>query len=257
MNKNAFMNFLNDYKIFLNDVKKEKNKTNKIKKIIPNILTASRILSPLFIIPTFLTGNIPLTVSFIALFATTDLFDGLLARKFNSTSEFGKNLDPICDKVFAMSVIIPLITNKLLILSFMLEGIISIINLTSAFKGNNPRSTLLGKFKTCMLSISIILSYMTCFNITFKYINEFILLTSTVQFLAACDYLKIDLKKDIKKNIKKDIKINENNTSIENNYDYTKINDIKKDIINYKAFKDELINQYEPLKTDKEISKKY
>ena len=90
-------------------IKELKNKETR-KKQIPNLLTASRLLSPIFIIPTALSGNIMKTFMFTTLFAATDALDGHFARKYNSTSEFGRELDPLTDKIFALSLLIPLLT---------------------------------------------------------------------------------------------------------------------------------------------------
>ena len=69
---------------------------------IPNLLTASR-LAGAFIVPgLFLSGNIPLAFIAVSAFAATDFLDGKIARKYNGFSEFGRILDPIADKVFAI-----------------------------------------------------------------------------------------------------------------------------------------------------------
>jgi len=71
----------------------------KYYKHIPNILTILRI----FLIPVFLICSLKgkmlgaLIVFVIA--ALTDLFDGIIARKFNYISNLGKILDPLADKL--------------------------------------------------------------------------------------------------------------------------------------------------------------
>ena len=39
----------------------------------------------------------------------TDLFDGMIARRFNQVSALGKILDPIADKLSQISIVIVLI----------------------------------------------------------------------------------------------------------------------------------------------------
>lgn len=76
---------------------------------LPNQITSLRIiLTPVFLF-LFLSENsflkqISLIVFFIA--AATDWLDGWLARKTNSTSEFGATYDPLADKVLTLSAFI-------------------------------------------------------------------------------------------------------------------------------------------------------
>ena len=79
---------------------------------IPNILTLGRfILTAIFLImllysPRFYAqGELPfpgfLDIAFIILViaALTDMIDGLIARKLNVTTKFGRMLDPLVDKI--------------------------------------------------------------------------------------------------------------------------------------------------------------
>ena len=83
-------------------------------KNLPNILTISRIifLPPLLLM--IYTSNHHLNISAVVLFiiiSLTDFFDGYFARKQNMTSEFGKMLDPIADKLLVIGVLI-ILMNK-------------------------------------------------------------------------------------------------------------------------------------------------
>jgi len=204
MKKNAFTNFIDDYHKFKQQVKQS---DNKVKTIIPNLLTASRILAPFFILPATLTGNFPLALTFAAAFALTDAFDGFLARKWNATSDFGRNLDPICDKFFVLGIIIPFLNNPSMITTLALEGVIAIVNLKSAFKNNEPRSTYLGKGKTVLLSVLITLSYLfKAIGINLDALLPLAILTNVTQGLTALDYMHIDNNKDIVKEVEKIVK---------------------------------------------------
>ena len=77
---NIIINYNKNKKQYLETLKNEKNFINRIKKRIPNILTKSRILTPLIILPTVLTGNFLLSTIIISLLGITDFFDGFLAR---------------------------------------------------------------------------------------------------------------------------------------------------------------------------------
>lgn len=205
MKKNAFTNFINDYKKFIEDVKRS---DNKFKAILPNLLTASRLLAPVFILPATLLGNFHLALIFAASFALTDAFDGFLARKWNATSDFGRNLDPICDKFFILGVIIPFLNTPTMITTLVLEAVIALINLKSAFKNNEPRSTYLGKGKTILLSLFITLSYLfKALGINLDSLIPLALATNATQIITAIDYLHIDNKKDIVKEVKDLVKV--------------------------------------------------
>ena len=116
---------------------------------IPNLLTASRLVGAFVIPGLFLSGNIPGAVIATAAFASTDFFDGKIARKYNGYSEFGRILDPIVDKVFAIVPAIAILPNMpLLTLNIGAEAAISYINSKSYTTNGNPKSSFLGKFKT-------------------------------------------------------------------------------------------------------------
>lgn len=70
---------------------------------IPNILGYFRLL----LIPVFVcaylhaetTGEYLMAAGVIGISGITDMFDGLIARKFNQVTELGKLLDPVADKL--------------------------------------------------------------------------------------------------------------------------------------------------------------
>ena len=71
---------------------------------LPNALTISRLLFPLIIIFLYLLNLNKYTESLIVLIvfiilSFTDYLDGIIARKLNLVSNFGKVFDPISDKV--------------------------------------------------------------------------------------------------------------------------------------------------------------
>src|SRR3954449_8325450 len=70
---------------------------------VPNLLTLLR----LFLVPCFLVAsfNDRFTLAFV-LFVTaavTDIFDGMIARRFNQRSRLGALLDPAADKTMMIS----------------------------------------------------------------------------------------------------------------------------------------------------------
>lgn len=66
---------------------------------VPNALSALRILIVPFFAWALLKGNLPWAVSLLAVSGLSDLFDGIIARKFNQVTELGKMLDPLADKL--------------------------------------------------------------------------------------------------------------------------------------------------------------
>ncbi|MDG0973445.1 MAG: CDP-alcohol phosphatidyltransferase family protein [Crocinitomicaceae bacterium] len=66
---------------------------------IPNILTASNLLSGLFSIVFSLSGRLDWAVLAIFIGAVCDFFDGFAARLLNKQGEFGKQLDSLADIV--------------------------------------------------------------------------------------------------------------------------------------------------------------
>ena len=91
-------------------------------KQIPNLLTASRLFSPLLIIPAAILGNTTFAAWAAAAFGFTDLIDGALARGMNVKSELGADLDAFSDKMFAGSLLIGgAIFNPILSINIILE----------------------------------------------------------------------------------------------------------------------------------------
>jgi len=79
---------------------------------LPNLLTLSRILViPLLLASLFLPGNlsswIPLGL-FIAA-GMTDFFDGYFARRYKQTSNLGRFMDPVADKLLVSAVLLFLV----------------------------------------------------------------------------------------------------------------------------------------------------
>ena len=77
-------------------------------KIIPNILTIFRFFLVYPIVLFILDNNFLWAILLYILAAITDFFDGLIARKFNFVSEFGKIADPISDKTLILGALISL-----------------------------------------------------------------------------------------------------------------------------------------------------
>ena len=77
-----------------------------MKKYIPNILTVSRFVFIPFIVTALLYENYILAVILLTLSGLTDILDGVIARKFNLISNFGKLIDPLADKTTQVSILV-------------------------------------------------------------------------------------------------------------------------------------------------------
>ena len=90
---------------------------NSILKIIPNVLTLFRSLAaivlPIIIIYGGEIGAL-IAVPILILAGISDYFDGFYARKYNVTSNFGKILDPVADKLLVIGVIFALASENML-----------------------------------------------------------------------------------------------------------------------------------------------
>lgn len=195
-------------------------------KIFVNILTMIRIIAT-FVLPALWESLNPLDIIIIVmLIFITDFFDGKLARLFNVSTLFGKAMDAIADKLFGIAMLI--IVAKYLPMFYIiaiLELIIGLIILKAVLMGVNTKSSFLGKIKTWLIGISIVLGLIIIFkeDITiysyFSFIeannNLMILIsvaiTSIIDFLVLISYSKKIIKelkqnREIKKTKEKDSK---------------------------------------------------
>ncbi len=213
--------FKKNWKIFIADgkkcIKEFKNKETRHKQI-PNAFTASRLFAPFFIIPAALSGNLILTALFAGGFAFTDACDGYFARKYNAQSEFGRELDPITDKLFAAGLLMPLIVlNPVMLINLMLEAAIATINMHSRLNDNKPRTTIIGKIKTGALSLTMVLSYINMvIAINPAIITALIATTGALQLTTAIKYYNNFRNDEIIKELK-NLEVVNNNTEINDN----------------------------------------
>lgn len=198
---------------------------HKIKFIIVNLITFSRIIGSILLPIYYFNFGIKYMAILVAILFLTDLIDGKLSRYWKVESFLGSFLDSIGDKLFSF-VMLAILTYEypIVLLIILLELIIFVIN-TLAFKDNkNIQSSKLGKFKTTILDISVVLLYIYSAKDTLSIIlpnNIIMFLNNTeisieyiltgvvvgIQLVTILDYKKSSLKQTTYEKInKKDLK---------------------------------------------------
>lgn len=130
----------------------------KIKRILPNIITLSRAVSLVLGFILFVNEKIVLAICLYIYGSVSDAFDGYFARKWNAFTKFGSYLDAITDKFYALSIIILCILNNnyLIVLIALLELIITVINYISFKRNNENKTERVGKFKMTFEFLTLI-----------------------------------------------------------------------------------------------------
>ena len=187
---------------------------------IPNAISFVRILLIMpfvafFIAAKYITGNYIPAIIIIALSGISDLFDGMIARKFHQESELGKVLDPLADKLTLIAVGICLIFIEPYVLPLMiimvLKDILMIIGGTIIINKGviPPKSSWYGKASTFMFYISVaMVVLMEIFNFHNETISLAVLgVTAGMMIFSLINYAIIFFK------IQKQIKTKEESTS--------------------------------------------
>ena len=126
---------------------------------IPNLITVVRFLgTPVFVWLVLARHEYGWGVFLLALMGCTDWIDGLVARKLNQTSQLGRILDPLADRVALVAVSITLVLAGILPLWLLLLLVIPDVVLLSVtlyfFRGDaDLKVTMLGKTRTAALLI--------------------------------------------------------------------------------------------------------
>ncbi len=162
-----------------------------LKKWIPNILTISRLVVTPFVIYLGLKNEITLLIILAIFVALTDYFDGKLARYWQVSSEFGAKLDAIGDKALAIGLLVILVVdNHMFFYVLVLESIISLFNIYVFMRQHVIESLLVGKIKTWVIFITIILGLFNLVFVNLKiFVNIFVILTVILQFISLFNYI--------------------------------------------------------------------
>lgn len=126
---------------------------------IPNIITVVRFLgTPLFVWLVLARHEYGWGVFVLAMMGCTDWIDGFVARKLNQTSQLGRVMDPLADRVALVAVTITLVLAKILPLWLLLLLVIPDVVLLAVtlyfFRGDaDLKVTMLGKTRTAALMV--------------------------------------------------------------------------------------------------------
>lgn len=134
------------------------DKTKELtKKAIVNLITGIRTIGTFAIIPIYMKTGATTTALCSSAFFLTDMLDGALARSWHVQSFFGSLLDGLSDKAYAISCMALLAhANPIYLLPIGLELSILKINYSSMQRGNNVKSSILGKIKTGILALTMV-----------------------------------------------------------------------------------------------------
>ena len=133
-------------------------------KIFVNSITMIRVIGT-FLMP-FITFNMNAweLVCYIAMLLLTDCIDGLMARRLNACTIFGALLDAAADKFLGIAMFAVLAYHEpIMFLPIITEGLIMIINTRGATRGSTTESSFLGKFKTWVMGICIVMGFCTIY----------------------------------------------------------------------------------------------
>ncbi len=126
-----------------------------------NLLTMVRIIGVFMMIPVYFNyGGLYAAILSICCYLT-DCIDGFLARKFHVATFFGSMFDGIADKLFSCSNLIILFkVTKYSIASIIFEVAIVLIQIIKFQKNINIKTSKIGKIKTIVMSITVIIIYL-------------------------------------------------------------------------------------------------
>ncbi len=176
---------------------------------VPNILTYIRLLCvPAFAVVFFCVNaaeNVNVYIAFaIFVFASaTDVLDGFIARKYHITSDLGKMMDPLADKLLQVTAIVCLTVNQYVkvssigMLSVVFPIIIGVKELylvvcgfLLSSKNIIVHSNIFGKIAAFALATGIILSFFVSERYDGLRIAATVVLGlgSIVAYIAAIDY---------------------------------------------------------------------
>lgn len=141
---------------------------------LPNKLTVLRmILVPFFVLAILwpFPHHFLVALALFGVASYTDHLDGMLARKNNQITDFGKFMDPLADKILVISALVCFVSLNLcdvwlVLLIIAREFMVTSIRLVAAGKGSVIAANNWGKIKTVSQIVAI------CVILLLQYIGE-------------------------------------------------------------------------------------
>lgn len=175
--------------------------SRKSKKVLVNLLSVSRVIGSMFV-PVFIRiFSIPAVIAITVILFITDALDGYFARKWNVQTRGGALLDPLGDKMLAVSFIVSFgLDNYILLIPLLLEIAITVLNIDRTMHGEEFKTSIMGKIKTWVLFVTLGL-YAVLFLkpdntlITSEITTIALVITVACQILTISLYIKDSIKK--------------------------------------------------------------
>lgn len=132
----------------------------------------------------------------------TDFFDGMIARKYDLITDFGKMIDAIADKILVNSVLIILSAQGFIhpvipVIIIVRDTIVDSIKMVAGSKGNVVAAIKTGKYKTASLMVGIVLTlfYDMPFELWNIHVSDFLLIVAAaLSIISGIQYYNMNKK---------------------------------------------------------------
>ena len=202
-------------------------------KVLVNVITGIRTIGSILMIPLYFKYGALVTAITAGIIFATDFIDGFLARRLHAQTFFGSLLDALSDKLLGISILIVLTTaNNIFLLSILFELAILLTNYISAQRGNNVKTIMVGKIKTCLLDVCLVLGLLVLslneIQVTLSFssksflsiitsndiLNVICILLIISQFIVLVEYIRKAIIQEKQKNKENNQKENKQNNKL-------------------------------------------
>ena len=165
-------------------------------KHVPNILTIVRFILIPFIVYFAMKEQYIITTIILIISGITDILDGIIARKFNFITDFGKLMDPLADKATQVATLVVLVLQNIIPFWILAVVIIKEFIMVAGASFLYGKETVVfskwyGKLSTVLFYIAIFSSLIIkYFNITFNFADYIYNLAVAVTIFSLIMYFK-------------------------------------------------------------------